>query len=283
MGRVGLQDVEHYGGGGGGSFFSLKNDKDVAKVRIMMDGAEDVENFMFACHEVTINEKRRYVNCLRAYHEPVTTCPFCADRRVQTLKMYIPLYNLDSDQVQIWERGKNFASKLSSIISRYGSKSALVSHIFEIERNGKAGDLKTTYELYEVDDDDTTLEDLPELPQILGSIILDKSADDMNFFLDEGEFPPDEEDDEPVRRRDVNKQAADGFMNIPDGIDEDMPFDDEEPKERERRASSTRRTPSNNSGSNSRRGESANRRNTESAGERSRSGGERGRSGRRSF
>ena len=62
------------------------------------------------------------------------------------------------------------------------------------------------------------MEDLPEHPDVIGTAVLDKSADDMEFFLDNEYFPPD--DDVPVRRR---------------KSDEDVPF------EEDRRG--TRRTP----------------------------------------
>lgn len=262
MGRIGLNDLEHYGSNGGGSFFSLKNDKDVAKVRIMLDKADDMENYMFACHEVEINERRRYVNCLRSYNEPVENCPFCAERMKVIPKIYVPLYNIDSDEVQIWERGKKFMATLSSFMSRY-SKPSIVAHTLEIERNGKAGDMGTTYQLYETDEDDTKLEDLPEVPEILGGIVMDKSADDMNYFLDEGEFPPEDAEEAPVRRRGMR----DDDMNAPEEDGEELPFaKDEEEKpsrrgsrEREERTSrrdsnSGRRTPASNKGSSGGRG-----------------------------
>ena len=196
MSRFRADEAENYGGNGGGGFFSLKNDKDVARVRFMYNTIDDVEGF--AVHEVEIDGKKRWVNCLRDYRDPVDVCPFCRERKPQYAKLFIPLYNVDDDKVQLWERGKKFFAKISSICSRYASKEDLVSHIFEIERNGKAGDQQTTYEIYEVDSDDTTLNDLPELPEILGGFVLDKTAEDMEDYLSTGYFTP--EDDEPPMR-----------------------------------------------------------------------------------
>lgn len=201
MGRFKADEVDNYGGQGGAGYFSLKNDKDVAQVRFMYSGIEDVEGI--AVHEVEVNGKKRYVNCLRSYNEPIDNCPFCREKHFQTAKLFIPIYNIDEDRIQIWERGKKFFGKMSSICSRYNN---LVSHIFEIERNGKPRDTSTTYEIYEVGEDDTTMEDLPELPDIIGSIVLDKSADDMEYYLEAGEFPPDDEDAIPVRRRAKNNE-----------------------------------------------------------------------------
>jgi len=218
MGRFRADEADRYGGQGGAGYFSLKNNKDVAQVRFMYDSIDDVEGC--AVHQVEIDGKKRWINCLRSYNEPLDSCPFCAKKRFQQAKLFIPLYNIDEDKVQVWERGKKFFGKISSLCARYPH---LVSHVFEIERNGNKGETTTTYEIYEVNKDDTTLEDLPELPQIIGSVVLDKSADDMEFYLENGYFPPEGDDDDmPVRRRSSRQ-------------DEDAPV------EEDRRA--TRRTP----------------------------------------
>lgn len=218
MARFHADDADRYGGQGGAGYFSLKNDKDVARVRFMYNGIDDVEGY--AVHQVEIDGKKRWVNCLREYNQPVDTCPFCRERMFTSAKLFIPLYNIDEDKVQVWERGKKFISKISSICARYPD---VVSHVFEIERNGKKGETTTTYEIYEVDKDDTTMEDLPEVSDPLGTLILDKSADDMEFYLENEYFPPDG-DDMPVRRR-TSRQ-------------------DEEESEEDRRGS--RRTPATN-------------------------------------
>lgn len=198
MARFRADEADNYGGQGGAGYFSLKNDKDVARVRFMYNSIDDVEGY--AVHQVEVGDKKRYVNCLRAYNEPISKCPFCEAKKFQTAKMFIPLYNVDEEKQQVWERGKKFFAKISSICARYASKDNLCSHIFEIERNGKKGDTGTTYEIYPVDKDDTTLEDLGEVQDPIGTIILDKTADDMNYYLETGEFPP-ADDDMPVRRR----------------------------------------------------------------------------------
>lgn len=214
------EDMDHYGGQGSAGFFSLKDDKDTARVRFMYSGIEDVQGY--AVHEVKIDDKRRLVNCLRDYRQPLDVCPFCREHKAQQVKLMVPLYNIDADKVQIWERGKKFMNKLSSVCSRYSSATTpLCSHIFDVERNGKKGDQATTYELYEVESDGTPLADLPEIPDPLGSIILDKSADDMDFYLENGYFPPDgDEDDEvPVRRRESREREEAPRRRTPRGRD----------------------------------------------------------------
>lgn len=199
MARFNMSEADHYGGQGGSGYFSLKNDRDTAKVRFMYNSVDDVTGY--AVHQVEIDGKKRWVNCLRSYSDPIDVCPFCAAKKFASARLFIPLYNIDEDKTQIWERGKKFISKITSICARYPN---VVSHVFEIERNGKPGDTATTYEIYEIDKDETTLEDLPEVGDILGTVVLDKSADDMEFYLDNGYFPP---DDESVVRRRSNESA----------------------------------------------------------------------------
>lgn len=199
MARFGVGDADKYGGQGGSGYFRLENDKDVARVRFLFDSIDDVEGF--AVHEVEVDGKKRYVNCLREYGQPVDVCPFCADRRFVQVKYFIPLYNIDADKVQTWERGKKFGQKLSSLCARYPH---LVSHTFEIERNGKAGEQTTTYEIYETGQDDTTLEQF-EVPDILGSHVLDKTADELAEYIRTGAFP---EDGAPVRRRESTSSES---------------------------------------------------------------------------
>lgn len=251
MGRVSFNDAENYGGNGGG-FFSLKNDKDTARVRFLLDGVKDLDNITYAVHKIKLNNTDRYVSCLRNYSDPMDKCPLCATGSKVQLRFFVPLYNEDVQDVQIWDRGKNFANKLSSLMSRYGEKTPLVSHLFDIERIGKAGDMKTTYETYEVEEDGTMLEDLPEAPEVLGGIVLDKTEDEINYFLDEGEFPP-EDGDMPVRRRDSRSTDDD---------DDDPPFDDapEEPvRERGSRDGNSRRSGGQSSAGNRRTPASSNK------------------------
>ena len=152
MARFNMENADHYGTSGGTNYFSLKNDKDTARVRFMYNTMEDVEGV--AVHQIEIGDRKRYVNCLREYGSPVDSCPLCAARYVQKAKLFIPLYDEETDSIKVWERGKKFFAKLSSICSRYvNSETDLVNHVFEIERNGKAGDQQTTYEIYEVDRD----------------------------------------------------------------------------------------------------------------------------------
>lgn len=201
MARFDFSEAEHYQNTGGSKtgFFKLANDKDIATVRFLYNNADDIEGF--SVHKCEIGDKFRYVNCLRTYRDPVDMCPLCKSGNKAQAKIFIPLYNEDAEQVQIFERGSKFFSQLSSVCSRYGKK-PIVSQLFEIERNGKPKDTGTTYSIYRTEDeaDDMTLEDF-EIPKILGGLLINATADDMEYYLDNGEFPPQDKEDEAPRRR----------------------------------------------------------------------------------
>lgn len=204
MARFRYSDADKYGSGSGTRFFSLKDDKDTAQVRFMYSSVDDIE--CFAVHQLDVKGeafKKRYVNCLREYRDPLDKCPFCAAKMGTRVKLMVPLYNVDTETVQLWDKGKKFINQLTSLCGRYSSADTpLCAHIFEIERNGKAKDQSTTYSIYEISKDDTILEDLPEVPDVLGSIIEDMSPEDMENYLANGDSSSDEEP--PVRRRSSN-------------------------------------------------------------------------------
>lgn len=197
-------DADKYGSGSGTRFFSLKDDKDTAQVRFMYSSVDDIE--CFAVHQLDVKGeafKKRYVNCLREYRDPLDKCPFCAAKMGTRVKLMVPLYNVDTETVQLWDKGKKFINQLTSLCGRYSSADTpLCAHVFEIERNGKAKDQSTTYSIYEISKDDTILEDLPEVPDVLGTIIEDMSAEDMENYLAGG--GGDVEEEQPVRRRSSN-------------------------------------------------------------------------------
>ena len=199
MARISFDEVENYRGEGGNlDFFKLKNHQDVKRVRFMYEKEEDI--VAYVVHRVEINGKSRNVECIRSYDEPMSKCPLCESGSPQLIKFYIPLYDIDAKKAVIWERGKTFQKKLTSLTRRYNP---LVAQVIEIERNGEAGDQKTTYETFvvtEEGEDSVRLKDLPPVPEP-EAILLSKNAEEMRKFIATGVFPSDgygedEKDDE---------------------------------------------------------------------------------------
>lgn len=204
MPKVNLNDIDNYNtGGGGGGFLQLKNDKEKVQIRFMLEDIEDLNDFIYVTHscKTSDNQYGVDVNCLREYNDPVDVCPLCAAKVKQQIKVFLPVWNEEEEKAQIWSRGKKMIPKMQGLMDRYED---FPSHLFTVERNGKPKSTDTTYEIYEDGDDDTTLDDLDELPTIEGYAVKNYSAEDMEYYLESGEFPPDEDDDddeEPVRRR----------------------------------------------------------------------------------
>ena len=195
MAKFNMNDMDNYGSNGGNNYFSLKDHGDTARIRFLYRDINDIQGV--ATHEVEVNGKKMDVECLRAYNEPIDNCPLCAAQYKVNAKLYIPVYDEEAQQAKIWTRGKTFFNKLSSLCTRFRP---LVSTIFEVERNGKKGDTNTTYELYNLSTDNTTLEDI-ELINAEGIAYQSKSFEELQFFLNNGVFP-----DEVPQTRATNNQ-----------------------------------------------------------------------------
>ena len=204
MARITNEHADKYYSGGSSEWFQLKNDGDVARVQFMFDSIEDIPTF--STHRIKIGDKERQVDCLRMPGDPIEKCPLCEAGIPARAARFVIMYQLDDQKVKIWERGRQFISKLQGLINRY---SPLSEHVFEIERHGRAGDQSTKYEIYPVDN--VQAEDVSQMdkPELEGSLVLQKSADEMNEYLETGEFPSG--DGTPVRRRGASLDNAAGY------------------------------------------------------------------------
>lgn len=201
MARVNLEDVNKFGSSLN-AFFSLKDDGDVARVRIMYETIDDVE--AYSLHRVKIGNSERYVNCLRDTPDaPHSDCPLCANGSNPIVRLFLPLYCEDEKVVKFWERGKTIIKRLQSLFSRYNP---LCAQVLEIERNGKAGDNQTSYSFYPSEDSEkVSMDDLPEVPEILGSYVLDKTKAELEEFLETGKMPGEVE--KPSKGRNVEEDG----------------------------------------------------------------------------
>lgn len=199
-----MGDADNYGSNGKGSFFTLKDDGDKARVRFLYNTMDDVVGY--AVHKVQVGDKERYVNCLRAYNEPLEKCPFCAAQMKITPRLFLKVYNEDSGECQIWERSKSYFQKLSGYANRY---KPLYNEVIEIERHGKKGDKQTDYEFFPIENTEINIEDEQyECSDPLGTIILDKTAEEMIAYINDGEFPQGSETVARNRSNDNTQQVV---------------------------------------------------------------------------
>lgn len=199
MGRINPNEMERYESNNSSEWLRLQNDGDIARVQFLYKTYNDLDTF--ACHRVKVGDKERYVDCKRDYDSPIDDCPFCSDGIPVKPVMMLSMYDHADGKVKIWERGKTFRKKIEALFNRYPNLSTMV---FEIERRGAKGDKKTQYEIFPMPEVKPVDVSEIERPEFIGSFILDKSVDEMQYYIDHGVFPEETNktnEEEPIRRR----------------------------------------------------------------------------------
>lgn len=178
-------------------FFSLKNDGDEAIVRIMHDSVNDFD--ILTTHPITLGGKFRSINCIREPRDPMDKCPLCNNGTKVQSRIFIHMIQYVANaqgQVEakpvVWERSISYATKLKNDIDEYGP---LSNCIFKIRRNGKAGDMQTTYDMRLGNPSVYNEANYPKIPDAFknytacGTIVLDKNYEEMCTFVSTGAFP----------------------------------------------------------------------------------------------
>ena len=128
--------------------FFLKDDKDQAIVRFMVDNTNNIS--IVGLHRYWIDGRLRAVSCLRNPTENLMVCPFCKDGAVNVqYRAFIPMlvYTTgDKGEItavpMVWERPTTYIDTLNSKISEYGP---LKDCLYKITRHGVSGARNTEY------------------------------------------------------------------------------------------------------------------------------------------
>lgn len=190
-------------------FFKLENNHDKAIVRLMHENYDDFARRPI--HNTKLPEyKYGYpVNCLRNDKDDPSVCPFCSanlspdqvSKRRKRVYIEFLVYKImdrngkvlqdfmSAPRKMVWERDRSFDDKLFSLSSRYNP---LDDVVFQIERFGEKGSTETSYDIYQIDVDKTQYPyQLPEKTYNPDGVqILDKTFDEMNYYIENGTFPP---------------------------------------------------------------------------------------------
>lgn len=168
--------VKEYGGSGVG-FFSLKQDGDKATVRFLHTDDKDLD--IYVVHKVKDKDDRDvYVECRQD-----DTCPLCASGNKAAIKVFFSMYDSKEDKVVVWDRGPGIIDQILGLIDKYGQ---LNNRTYEIQRHGKAGDTKTSYQLFPEDKSepvDVGGKPLEKRPEVLGRFVQTWSNEEMEEFL----------------------------------------------------------------------------------------------------
>lgn len=208
-------------------FFKVKNDGDIAIARINI---ASVDEFMFASvHTMNIGGRWMKVSC----HNPLGmnggACPLCAAHNANpngaigksAKKMYIPMMVSYRDPNSatgytapapvIWERPAAFSRELANKLMIAGD---LRKTLVLITRNGKAGDMQTTYsmdilpETHPVFKPDMVPADFSAFTNfnVARHSYWEKTVDEINTYLSTGSFPE--------RSQNNTRQPANNVANV---------------------------------------------------------------------
>jgi hypothetical protein len=191
-------------------YFRLRDDGDIAIARINLASTEE---FMFAAvHTINVGGKWLKVSCHNPLGINAAGCPLCSANAANpkgaasksSKKMYIPMIVSYRDAQSatgytppvpvIWERPAGFSRELANKLMIAGDlKEVLVL----ITRNGKAGDMQTTYSVdvlpatHPVFKPDMIPADFNAFNNfnIAKHSYWEKTTEEINTFLTTGQFP----------------------------------------------------------------------------------------------
>ena len=132
-----FKSIEQYNEERYGGFFLLHNDGDFADVIFLYPSVRDV--LIADTHYIKSPDYSGYVHCCGK------GCPACGKGLKVQPKLFIPMYNIQDDEIQFWDRGVRFGNILSSaVFSKFPNPT---EYVFRITRRGAAGDRNTVYDI----------------------------------------------------------------------------------------------------------------------------------------
>ena len=191
-------------------YFKLKNDGDIAIARINLSSTDE---FSFAAiHTIGINGKWMKVGCLSPFGMNNGSCPLCNAHSTNpkgaiskaSKKMFIPMLvsyrdpnaatGYTAPAPVIWDRPAAFSRELANKLMIAGD---LRNTLVLITRNGKAGDMQTTYSMdilpaeHPVFKPDMIPADFSAFNNfnIARHSYWEKTAEEIQAYLTTGQFP----------------------------------------------------------------------------------------------
>lgn len=210
-------------------YFKLKNDGDIAIARLNISCNEDMT--FASVHTIGANGRWMKVSCLNPLGSYAGACALCAAQSANpkgavskaAKKLFIPMMVSYRDPAAnggytapapvIWDRPAAFSRELANKLMVAGD---LRNTLVLITRNGKAGDMQTTYTMDILPNDHPVFK--PEMIpadfsafnnfNIARHSYWEKTAEEINAYLTTGQFP---------ERVQTNNQApaANAAANIP--------------------------------------------------------------------
>ncbi len=121
-----------------GDLFQLENDGDYADVIFLFRSIDDA--LMAKVHYVKFSTYSGYVQCLET-----DDCPICKKGIRTQDKLFIPLFNINRNKIEVFDRTAFFRPQLmKDVFANFPNPS---EYVFRITRNGAAHDQNTTYKI----------------------------------------------------------------------------------------------------------------------------------------
>lgn len=177
-------------------YFKLK-DGEEALVRLVYSSPKEFE--IATVHEVKIKESFRRVLCLRDAREPVEKCPLCASGSQVKARFFMKLIRYVVDEfgkvtgafAEVANLPKKYSDTVNSLIVEYGD---LKDQVFKIKRTGSDKDTTYTF-MYanpvKYSEANGFVKDFSAFDDfdLAHHSYLEKTKEDMEEFLQTGEFP----------------------------------------------------------------------------------------------
>lgn len=181
-------------------FFNIADGQE-AIVRFLINSVDDFE--IYTVHPITVGQSsypNRRISCLRTNPktDPMNYCPLCARGEKVQQRMYIKMIQYVNENGQItpkavvWDRpAYSYAPQLKSYLDNYGP---LTNIVCKIVRHGAGLDTKYDIipnlnpQMFNEQIYPKTFSDFEGF-NILGSMIMDRTFEDINQFVQTGQFP----------------------------------------------------------------------------------------------
>lgn len=136
MARVNLDDADKYSGGGS-SFFKL-DDGEKKSVRFLYNTLQEVKEAALSVHEFT-GSKYATIDCCRlTTEEPVENCKWCAGGNRAVLRIVIPIFSIEDNEIQYWKRSGSFVNdNLIPLFENLPVGAPIAGQTFTLSRTGK--------------------------------------------------------------------------------------------------------------------------------------------------
>lgn len=158
--------------------FILPDNGDFADVVFLYQSYNDV--LLADVHYVKSADYSGYVQCIGR------NCPVCGRKIKVQNKLFIPLYNLTTDEFLFWDRGVAFEKQLNRDVFKKCDNPS--NYVFRITREGVAGDINTTYNIKLYSKSPMTYQEILEkfnikMPDSYENICKDMSAEELQALF----------------------------------------------------------------------------------------------------